>query len=168
MSRAAGDNYRLAITLANFGVDELTAGDLWAARAHLQEANMLADNFGYPNLSAGLREGLGFVDLVDADPRNARRLFLESLDTARITGIKSSYSRGALLGLALAAGADGDPTVAAALHGVADEQAGRVFGGIEVGYATATMPSCASRWAMPRSRPLTGTAARSARPTPSR
>jgi len=94
---------------------------------------MLADNFGYPNLSAGLRENLGFVDLVDADPGHARRLFLESLDTARITGVKSSYSRGALLGLALAAGADGDPTVAATLHGVADEQAGRVFAGIEVG-----------------------------------
>ena len=133
LSRATGDNYRLAITLANFGVDELAAGDLRAARAHLQEANMLADNFGYPNLSAGLRENLGFVNLVDADPGNARRLFLESLDTARITGVKSSYSRGALLGLALAAGADGDPAVAATLHGVADEQAGRVFAGIEVG-----------------------------------
>jgi predicted ATPase/class 3 adenylate cyclase/DNA-binding CsgD family transcriptional regulator len=133
LSRAAGDSYRLAITLANLGVDELTAGELRAARAHLQEANILADNLRYPNLSAGLREGLGFVDLVDADPRNARRLFLDSLDTARITGVKSSYSRGALLGLALAAGADGDPTVAATLHGVADEQAGRAFAGIEVG-----------------------------------
>jgi predicted ATPase/class 3 adenylate cyclase/DNA-binding CsgD family transcriptional regulator len=133
LSRATGDNYRLAITLANLGIDELTAGELRAARAHLQEANMLADNLRYPNLSAGLREGLGFVDLVEADPRNARRLFLDSLDTARITGVKSSYSRGALLGLALAAGADGDPTVAATLHGVADEQAGRAFAGIEVG-----------------------------------
>jgi predicted ATPase/class 3 adenylate cyclase/DNA-binding CsgD family transcriptional regulator len=133
LSRATGDNYRLAITLANFGVDELTAGELGAARAHLQEANMLADNLGYPNLAAALRENLGFVDLVDADPRNARRLFLDSLATARITGVKSSYSRGALLGLALAAGADGDPTVAATLHGVADEHAGRAFAGIEVG-----------------------------------
>ena len=133
LSRAAGDNYRLAITLCNLAIDELTAGELRAARAHLQEANMLADNLRYPNLSAGLREGLGFVDLIDADPRNARRLFLDSLDTARITGVKSSYSRGALLGLALAAGADGDPTVAATLHGVADEQAGRAFAGIEVG-----------------------------------
>jgi predicted ATPase/class 3 adenylate cyclase/DNA-binding CsgD family transcriptional regulator len=133
LSRAAGDNYRLAITLANFAVDELTAGELRAARAHLQEANMLADNLRYPNLSAGLRENLGYVDILDADPRNARRLFLDSLDTARTTGVKSSYSRGALLGLALAAGADGDPTVAATLHGVADEQAGRVFAGVEVG-----------------------------------
>jgi DNA-binding CsgD family transcriptional regulator len=94
---------------------------------------MLADNLGYPNLSAALRENLGFVDLVDADPRNARRLFLDSLDAARITGVKSSYSRGALLGLALAASADGDPAVAATLHGVADEQAGRAYEGIEVG-----------------------------------
>jgi len=133
LSRATGDNYRLAITLANFAVDELAAGELGAARAHLQEANMLADNLGYPNLSAALRENLGFVDLVDTDPRNARRLFLDSLDTARITGVKSSYSRGALLGLALAAGADGDPTVAATLHGVADEQAGRDWSAIEVG-----------------------------------
>ncbi len=133
LSRATGDNYRLAITLSNFGVDELAAGELGAARAHLQEANMLADNLGYPNLSAALRENLGFVDLVDADPRNARRLFLDSLDTARITGAKSSYSRGAILGLALAAGADGDPTVAATLHGVADEQAGRDWSAIEVG-----------------------------------
>ena len=133
LSRATGDNYRLAITLSNFAVDELAAGELGAARAHLQEANMLADNLGYPNLSAALRENLGFVNLVDEDPRNARRLFLDSLDTARITGAKSSYSRGALLGLALAAGADGDPTVAATLHGVADEQAGRDWSAIEVG-----------------------------------
>jgi DNA-binding CsgD family transcriptional regulator len=94
---------------------------------------MLADNLRYPNLSSGLRENLGFVELIDAGPRNARRLFLGSLDTARITGVKSSYIRGALLGLALAAGADGDPAVAATLHGIADEHAGRAFAGIEVG-----------------------------------
>ncbi|MGD0686259.1 MAG: LuxR C-terminal-related transcriptional regulator [Streptosporangiaceae bacterium] len=133
VSRAAGDNYRLAITLTNLGVDELAAGELGAARAHLQEANALADNHGYPNISSGLRENLGFVDLIEADLRNARRLFLDSLEIARITGVKSSYIRGALLGLALAAGADGDPAVAATLHGIADEHAGRTFAGIEVG-----------------------------------
>ena len=76
-----------------------------------------------------MRLNLGFVDLINADPRNARRLFIDVLDTARITGVKP-YVRGALLCLALAAGADGDPTVAATLHGVADElyeQAGRAF-----------------------------------------
>jgi DNA-binding CsgD family transcriptional regulator len=87
-------------------------------------------------MSVGLWENLGFVDLIDGDSRSARHLFLASLDIARITGVKSYYVNAALLGLALAAGADGDPAVAATLHGVADahcEQAGRVFAAMEVG-----------------------------------
>ena len=135
-SRAAGDNYRIAITLANLGIYEVAAGEVRAARAHLQEASTVADNHGYPNVSVGLRENLGFVDLIDGDPRSARRLFLASLDIARITDVKSYYVNAALLGLALAAGADGDPAVAATLHGVADEhceQAGRAFAAMEVG-----------------------------------
>ena len=135
-SRAAGDNYRLAITLANLGVYELAAGKLRAARAHLQEACTLADNLGYLNMSVGLWQNLGLVELIGADPRKARRLFLNSLDRARTTGVKSSYFHAALLGLALAVGADGDPAVAATLHGVADEhyeRAGRVFEATEAG-----------------------------------
>ena len=135
LSRAIGDSYRLATTLANLGVDKHAAGELRAARAHLQEASMLADSHGYQTLSVGLRQNLGFVDLIDADPGNARRHFTGSLDTARITGV-TSYVHGALLGLALVAGADGDPAVAATLHGVADEyyeQAGRAFEAIEAG-----------------------------------
>jgi hypothetical protein len=112
LSRAAGDNYRLAITLANLGFDEQAAGALGAARAHLQEASLLADNHGYQNMATGLRQNLGVVDLMGADPGSARRHFLDSLDIARITGV-TSYVHGALLGLALAAGADGDPTIAA-------------------------------------------------------
>ncbi len=136
LSRAAGDNYRIAITLANLGVYEVAAGQPRAARAHLQEASVLADHLGYPNVSVGLLENLGFVDLIDADPGSARRHFLDSLDMARITGTTSAYVHAALLGLALAAGADGDPAVAATLHGIADEhqeQAGRVFEGTEAG-----------------------------------
>ncbi len=136
VSRAVGDNYRLAITLANLGVYEVAAGELRAARAHLQEACTLADNLGYLNMSVGLWQNLGLVELIDANPRDARRLFLNSLDRARITGVRSSYFHGALLGLALAVGADGDPAVAATLHGVADvhyERAGRVFEATEGG-----------------------------------
>jgi len=98
-------------------------------------ASTLADNLGYQNLSAGLRQNLGLADLIDGDPRHARRHFLDSLDTARITGV-TSYLPGAILGLALAAGADGDPAIAATLHGVADEhyeQAGRNFEALEAG-----------------------------------
>jgi predicted ATPase/DNA-binding CsgD family transcriptional regulator len=135
LSRATADNYRLASTLANLGVNKVAAGELPAARAYLQEACMLADSHGYQNLSAGLRENLGFVDLIDANPQGARRLFMASLDTARLTGDRS-YALGAILGLALAAGADGDPAVAVTLHGIVDElheQAGRAFEAIEVG-----------------------------------
>jgi predicted ATPase/class 3 adenylate cyclase/DNA-binding CsgD family transcriptional regulator/tetratricopeptide (TPR) repeat protein len=132
LARAAGDNYRLAITLANLGLDELVAAKLGPARAHLQEASTLAGHHGYQILSVGLRLNLGFADLIDAHPRNARRHFLDSLDTARITSFKA-FVHGALLGLALAAGADGDPTVAATLHGVADEHAGRAFQAMEAG-----------------------------------
>ena len=135
LSRAAGDNFRLASTLANLGIDEHAAGELAAAQAHLQEASTLAGSLGYQTLSPALQQNLGFGYLIDADPRNARRHFIDSLDTARISGV-TAYVHAALLGLALAAGADDDPTVAATLHGVADkhyEQAGRAFEASEVG-----------------------------------
>jgi non-specific serine/threonine protein kinase len=135
LSRAAGDNYRLTITLANLGVPELEAGELRAARAHLQEAGMLADTLGYRHISAALQENMGFVELIDGDPGRARRHFFDSLEEARIIGLRP-HVRGSLLGLALAAGADGDPAVAATLHGVADrhfEEGGRGFAAIEVG-----------------------------------
>jgi predicted ATPase/DNA-binding CsgD family transcriptional regulator len=130
LSRVAEDNYRIAITLANLGVYELAAGEPAAARVHLREASTLADNLGYSNMSVGLQENLGLVELVDGNPRDARCHFLNSLDIARTTGTRSSYFHAALLGLALAAGADDDPAVAATLHGVADEhyeRAGRAF-----------------------------------------
>jgi predicted ATPase/class 3 adenylate cyclase/DNA-binding CsgD family transcriptional regulator len=136
LSRAAGDNYRLAITLANLGIYELAARELRPARAHLREAISIADNLGYRNMAVGLWQNLGLVELADDNPREARRLFLNSLDAAVATGVKSSYFHGALLGLALAVGADGDPAVAATLHGVADEhyeRAGRVFEAAEAG-----------------------------------
>jgi len=135
LARATGDNYRLTTTLANLGAYEHTAGKLRAAREHLQEASMLAGKLGYPNLSAGLQQHLGFVALIDAEPGNARRHFTDSLDTARTTGVKT-YVHAALLGLALAAGADSDPAVAATLHGAADrqyERAGRAVEAIEAG-----------------------------------
>jgi len=136
LSRAAGDHYRLATTLDNLAIDEQATGKLRAARAHLQEASTLADNLGYQNLSAGLRQNLGLVDIIDGNPRHARRHFLDSLDTARITGV-TAYLPGAILGLALAAAAAaGDPAIAATLHGVADEhyeQAGRAFEALEAG-----------------------------------
>ena len=135
LSRATGDNYRLATALANLGVDEHAAGDLRAARAHLQEASMLADKHGYQTSPPVC--GRTWVSSTSSTPIPATpaATSLDSLDTARITGV-TPYVHGALLGLALVTGADGDPAVAATLHGVADEhyeQAGRAFETIEAG-----------------------------------
>jgi predicted ATPase/class 3 adenylate cyclase/DNA-binding CsgD family transcriptional regulator/tetratricopeptide (TPR) repeat protein len=135
LSRATGDNFRLASNLGSLGIREIATGEMSSARTHLEEACALASNCGYQHLSAGLRLNLGFVELIESDPGHARRLFLDVLDTARITGLKP-YVRCALLGLALAAGADEDPILAATLHGVADElyeQAGRSFEAMEAG-----------------------------------
>jgi len=120
LSRAAGDNYQLAVALANSGIYEQAAGELQAARTHLQEASTLVERLRYPSLSVAMRLQLGYLDLA-ADPASARGHFTASLDAARVTGVKS-YVHATLLGLALAVGADGDPTSAATLHGVADEQ----------------------------------------------
>jgi predicted ATPase/DNA-binding CsgD family transcriptional regulator len=135
LARATGDNFRLLTTLANLGVDELATGDLRAARAHLAEASVLAEDLGYQQLADGVRENMGFVELIDREPGQARRLFTGILDSARVTGVRA-YVHGALLGLALAAGADREPAVAATLHGAAAEQyeqAGRAFAAIEAG-----------------------------------
>ena len=135
LSRAAGDNYLLATTLGNLGIYAQMAGKLEAARSHLHEARALAENCGYPSLSAGFQQILGFASLADADPHSARRHFISSLAEARITGVRL-YVNAVLLGLAIAAGADGDPTVAATLHGFVDEQyeqGGWAFAALEGG-----------------------------------
>ena len=72
---------------------------------------------------------LGFAYLVNSDAASARRLLLGVLDRARATS-EVTWVHNAFLGLALAAGADADPAVAATLHGAADhqyEQAGQAF-----------------------------------------
>jgi DNA-binding CsgD family transcriptional regulator len=72
---------------------------------------------------------LGFAYLLNGDAASARRLLVGVLDRARATS-EMTWVHSAFLGLALAAGADADPTVAATLHGAADhqyEQAGQAF-----------------------------------------
>jgi DNA-binding NarL/FixJ family response regulator len=66
---------------------------------------------------------------MNSDAASARRLLVGVLDRARTTS-ETTWVHNALLGLALAAGADADPAVAATLHGAADhqyEQAGQAF-----------------------------------------
>ena len=147
LARASGDNYVLAVTLINLGVDQVVAGELR----------------GCPGLPAGGAAGspmpmatstcpppsamnLGFAYLMDGDAASARRLLIGVLDRREPPGRRPVYTL-RVLGLALAAGADGDPAVAATLHGAADhqyEQAGQAFdaAGVE-DCAPVTMPGCA-------------------------
>jgi predicted ATPase/class 3 adenylate cyclase/DNA-binding CsgD family transcriptional regulator len=129
VARAIGDNSTLVVTLINLGVDQVTAGEFPAALAYLQDALRLADAHGYQHLSAAAEMNLGYAYLMNSDAASARRLLVGVLDRARATG-ETTWVHGALLGLAVAAGADADPAVAATLHGAADhqyEQAGQAF-----------------------------------------
>jgi DNA-binding CsgD family transcriptional regulator len=77
---------------------------------------------------------LGLVYLMDGAAASAHRLLIGVLDTARATGEKT-FVHIAILGLAVAVSADGDPTVAATLYGAADhqyEQAGQAFDALDV------------------------------------
>jgi predicted ATPase/class 3 adenylate cyclase/DNA-binding CsgD family transcriptional regulator len=129
LARASGDNYTLAVTLVNLGVDQVTAGEFPAALAYLQDALRVADAHGYQHLSAAAEMNLGFAYLMNGDAASARRLLVGVLDRARATS-EMTWVHSAFLGLALAAGADAAPAVAATLHGAADhqyEQAGQAF-----------------------------------------
>jgi len=113
----------------NLGVDQVVAGEFPAALAYLQDALKVADAHGYQHLAAAAEMNLGFAHLMNGDAASARRLLVGVLDRARATS-ETTWVHGALLGLALAAGADADPAVAATLHGAADhqyEQAGQAF-----------------------------------------
>jgi predicted ATPase/class 3 adenylate cyclase/DNA-binding CsgD family transcriptional regulator len=134
LARAAGDNYVLVLTLMNRGVDQVAAGELKAGIVYLQEALRVAETHGYQHLATATAANLGFVNLMNADAASARPLLISVLDTARATGEKT-FVHVAILGLALAVGADGDPTVAATLHGAADhlyEQAGQAFDAVNL------------------------------------
>ena len=101
---------------------------------YLQEALRIAEAHGYRHPAAAAAANLGFVNLMDGDAASARRPLLSVLDTARATGEKT-FVHVAILGLALAAGADGDPAVAAILHGAADhlyERAGQAFDAVDL------------------------------------
>jgi predicted ATPase/class 3 adenylate cyclase/DNA-binding CsgD family transcriptional regulator len=129
LARASGDNYTLVVTLVNLGVDQITAGQFPAAAAYLRDALEVAGTCGYQHLSAAAEMNLGYAYLMNGEAASARRLLVGVLDRARTTS-EMTWVHCAILGLALAAGADAAPAVAATLHGAADhqyEQAGQAF-----------------------------------------
>ena len=139
LARVTGDNYIVALSLLNLGVDQITAGELRAGVTYLQEALRVADAHGYQHVAAAVTANLGFARLMDADAASGRRLLISVLDRARATG-ETTFVHVAVLGLALAASADGDPAVAATLHGAADhlhEQAGQAYDALDLGLRAA-------------------------------
>ncbi len=112
----SGDHLANSTLHDNAGADALAAGDLPAARAHLEAAAQAARQIGRE--SATLRADLGYVLRAEGDLDGARSAFQASLRIGRRNG-DNWHMAMAILGLAFLAGDAGDWDRAAALHGAA-------------------------------------------------
>ena len=100
----------------NAGVHALRAGDIPAARAHLEQAAQAMQAIG--DKSQPVSVNLGWVLRQESDPDAARSMFEPSLRISRRNGERSGIAY-ATLGLASVAADLGDRQRAAELHGVA-------------------------------------------------
>jgi predicted ATPase/class 3 adenylate cyclase len=98
------------------GYVALAAGDIPAARAHLDASAHAGQQIGFENTA--VPENLGLVLRAEGDPDGARSAFGASLRISRRNGDNSGMAY-AILGLACLAGDAGDWERAAVLHGAA-------------------------------------------------
>ena len=112
----SGDHLANSTLHDNAGADALAAGDLPAARAHLEAAAQAAQQIGRE--SATLPADLGYVLRAEGDLDGARSAFQASLRIGRRNG-DNWHMAMAILGLACLAGDARDWDRAAALHGAA-------------------------------------------------
>jgi hypothetical protein len=112
----SGDHLTSSVLHSNAGSAALQAGDIPAARAHLEAAAQAAQQIGYEY--AGMQANLGDVLRADKDLDGARSAFEAALRIGRRNGDNWNMAY-AVLGLACLAGDAGDWDRAAALHGVA-------------------------------------------------
>jgi len=112
----SGDHLANSTLHDNAGADAMAAGDLPAARAHLEAAAQAAQQIGRE--SATLPADLGYVLRAEGDLDGARSAFQASLRIGRRSG-GNWHMAAAILGLACLAGDAGDWDRAAALHGAA-------------------------------------------------
>jgi predicted ATPase/class 3 adenylate cyclase len=98
------------------GYAALAAGDVPAARAHLDAAARAGQQIGFENTS--VPQNLGLVLRAERDPDGARSAFGAALQISRRNGDNSGMAY-AMLGLACLAGDAGDWNRAAVLHGAA-------------------------------------------------
>ena len=112
----SGDHFVNSILHDNACVTALEAGDLPAARAHLEASAQAAQQIGRE--SATVRADLGYVLRAEGDLDGAWSAFRASLRIGRRNG-DNWHMAMAILGLAFLAGDADDWDRAAALHGVA-------------------------------------------------
>jgi predicted ATPase/DNA-binding XRE family transcriptional regulator len=101
----------------------LAAGDIPAARAHLDAAAHAGQQIGFENTT--VPENLGLVLRAEGDPDGARAAFGAGLRISRRNGDNSGMAY-SILGLACLAGDTGDWDRAAGLHGAAQAFLDRV------------------------------------------
>ncbi len=112
----SGDHLVNSALHNNAGWAALEAGDIPAARAHLEAAAQAAQQIGWEN--ANMSASLGMVLRAEGDLDGARSTFEAALRISRRNGDNWNMA-GAVLGLACLAGDAGDWGRAAALHGAA-------------------------------------------------
>jgi tetratricopeptide (TPR) repeat protein len=110
----SGDQLIAYLLHNNAGVHALRAGDLPAARAHLEQAARAARAIGEESPSVPVN--LGWVLRQEGDPDGARPMFEAALRTGRHNGDRSQIAY-ACLGLACLAADTGDWHRAGTLHG---------------------------------------------------
>ena len=130
----SGDTLGRSVLHNNAGVHALHAGDIPAARAHLEQADNAMQATGTVN--SYIPANLGWALRQDNDPDGARTLFETALRVSRRNGERSGIA-GASLGLACLAADLADWHRAAELHGIAQafaERAGHPWQEPEAGY----------------------------------
>jgi len=113
----SGDHFINCLLHNNAGNRAFDAGDLPAARAHLEAAAQAGKQIGYPETL--VMANLSRVQRAEGDPVGARSTLQAALRINRRNG-NSTYMASAILCLALLAGDAGDWDQAAVLHGAAE------------------------------------------------
>jgi predicted ATPase len=121
-ARKAGEEWRLAVILNNLGCFALQDGDLDGAEPFLEESLQLSRRLGQVLQVANNLVDLGLLRLARGRTREAVAAMRESASLYSAHGGSYDLARGALIGLAGAAAAEGEAARAARLLGAADAQ----------------------------------------------
>jgi predicted ATPase len=116
LARHNEDQSHTAFALGNLGYLDLILGDLGSARARIEEAIRLFQDYHDQFEVASWSMNLALVSYLENDPLTSRRLFVDAIQVIRRGGNLELLGI-ALLGMALTAQ---NPETSATLHGAAD------------------------------------------------